>query len=118
MKYGKKVEATKIFNQVFVSCWGDSSSDSYDSKQGGDASMEIIKDEVLVFNSLFPLMADIGNDEDNQMTLLNIKKNIKDYSHGKLRSLAFVLFDSKGDLAKDKENLRKALEKCEKKWWN
>lgn len=73
--------------------------------------MMVMEHEVSVFDSLFSLIKDTDNEEYKPVTLLDIKKNLKDYSQSKLRSLASVLIDSLDDLAKDQESLKKTLKK-------
>lgn len=94
VKYGKKVEANKIVNQLLAVCWGNSSSDSDNFKQGDNVSILEMKDKAIIPDTHFVLMNDTKNDDDNLVTLLGIKKNLKDYSLTKLRSLASVLLDS------------------------
>lgn len=64
-------------------------------------------------DSQIAIITDSDRDSDNSVTLLNIKDNLKNYYLSKLRSLASVLIDSLNDLAKGKENLKNAMEKCE-----
>lgn len=68
--------------------------------------MVVLKNEVSVLYSLFALMPDTDTDEDNSMTLYDIKENLKDYSLSKLKSLASVMIYSLDDLDKVKEDLR------------
>lgn len=103
MKYSRKAKAYKVANQVLAS-WGDSSRDSNDFEQGNNISMMVMEDDVQVFDSLFSLMADIDDDEDEPVTFLDIKENLKNYSPSKLRSLAFVLVDYMDELLDTKKN--------------
>lgn len=75
MKFSKKAEADKVVNQVLASCWGNSSSDTHNSKEGEDGSMMVMKDKVLISDSLFALMVDTDNDEYKSVSLHNIKEN-------------------------------------------
>lgn len=91
-------------------------------------------------------MIDTDNEKSRPFTLFGIKENMKHYSLSKLRYLSSILIDSLDDLLKDKENLKKTLEKydeevielsvqvakvtnkkaklkedlkkCEEKWWS
>lgn len=115
MKFSKKAEADKVVNQVLEAYWGNSSNDLDDSEQGGYISMMVMEDEVSSFDSLFALMANTENDEDKLVTLLDIKKKLKDYSLSKLRSLASVLIYSLNELDKDKKNLKSPWKNMRKK---
>lgn len=77
-------------------------------------SMMVIEYDAQVFYSFFSLMEDSDDDEYNQVTLLDIKENLKNYFTNKLKSLAIVLIDIVNELTKDKEGLKKDLKKCEK----
>lgn len=77
--------------------------------------MVVMGYEVQVFDLLLSLMADTDDDEGKLVALFNIKENLKDYSFGKLKSIAFALIDSFNDFSKDKERLMESLEKYEEK---
>lgn len=77
--------------------------------------MVVVKDKAPVFDLLFSLMADYQADEDNPVTLYDIKEDLKDYSLSKLKPLASVLIDSLNNLAKGKEDMKEALENYEEK---
>lgn len=70
-------------------------------------------DDALVYDSLFILMANSDVDEDDKVTFLDIKENLKNYSLTELKSLDAVLIDNINDLTKDKEFYKINLEKCE-----
>lgn len=76
--------------------------------------MVVMEEKAQVFDLLFALKEDTYYNEDKHVTLLDIKENLKVYSLSKLRSLFSVLIDPLYDVAKDKENLKKVLEKYEK----
>lgn len=95
--------------------WGDSLSESDQSEQGENVPIIVMEDEVQVFDLLFVLMAETDDNEDEPVTLLDIKENLKNCSLNKLRSLASVLSDSMNELFKDKENLKKVLKKYDEK---
>lgn len=75
--------------------------------------MLAIEDDVQIYDYLFTLMAKSDDDEDNKVTLLDIKENLKDYSLKELKFLTVVLIDTIGELTKDKESLNKNLNKFE-----
>lgn len=68
--------------------------------------MVAVNDDASIFVSLFALVADTETDKYNLITLHDIKKNLKNYSLSKLKSLALMLIDSLDDLAKGKEYIR------------
>lgn len=74
--------------------------------------MIMVEDDVKVYDSFFALMANIDNDKDEKVTLLNIKENHKNYSLKEFKSLATVLIDTINDLTRDEECLKKDFEKC------
>lgn len=74
-----------------------------------------VKDESLIFDSIFSLIADTKINEDRPWTLNDIKQNLKDYSPNKLKSLESVLIDSLENLDKGKKDFREALENYEGK---
>lgn len=94
--------------------WCDSPSDLDESEQGEGISI-VAMEEAQVFESLLDLMEETDDNKDKPVILLDIKKNLKDYHLNKMRSLSSILIDSLNELAKDKENLKKNLDKCEEK---
>ncbi|MCD7449533.1 hypothetical protein HAX54_000373 [Datura stramonium] len=58
-------------------------------------------------------MAKSDNEDNEEVTFLAIKKNLKDYSLKELRSLVNVLIYAFCDLAKEKEFLNKNLDEYE-----
>ena len=64
-----------------LAAWGDSSSDSEDPDEPKDVSMVAVHEEEIVFNEMFALMAHTENEEeDNQITLLDMKNDLDKYS--------------------------------------
>lgn len=55
-------------------------------------------------------MAKSDDIEDDQVTLLNIKDSLKNYSPKRLKSLVIVMIDTVGDLIKDKEGIKEDLD--------
>lgn len=111
VKYKRNVVADKVTNQVLVA-WGDSFGDSNKSEQTKDVSMIVMEDDVRIFDSYFPLMVDLDSDENDHVTLQDIKDNLKDYYSKRLKFLAAMLIDIVNELTKDKESLKEDLDKC------
>ena len=74
---------------------GDSSSDSEDSEQPKDVSMLVVKDYEDVFDATFYLMVKFDDEEDEeQVTLSDLKQNLHAYCVKKIISLAALFIDS------------------------
>ncbi|XP_047257487.1 uncharacterized protein LOC124889575 [Capsicum annuum] len=56
----------------------------------------------------------MANSDDDEVTLLDTKENLKNYSLKELKFLTTMLIDTINELTKDKECWKKDLEKCEK----
>lgn len=67
----------------------------------------MIEDEDSVFNSLFTLIEKSDNQDDKEVTFLDSKENIKDYSLKEVNSSANVLIDAFCGLTKEKEFFNK-----------
>ncbi|XP_016558062.1 uncharacterized protein LOC107857737 [Capsicum annuum] len=67
----------------------------------------VVDDDVHNYDTLFGLMAKSHDAEDDKVTLLDIKNNLKNYS------LATMLVDTVNELTKDNECLNKNIDKCE-----
>ncbi|XP_069154264.1 uncharacterized protein [Solanum lycopersicum] len=90
---------------------GDSSSDSEDPDEPKDVSMVAVHEEETVFNEMFALMAHTEyEEEDNQVTLLDMKNDLDKYSLKKLRTLAKVMIDSVIELAYEKDTMNAELD--------
>ena len=64
-----------------LAAWGDSSSDSEDPDEPNDVSMVAVHEEETIFNEMFALMAHTENEEeDDQVTLLDMKNDLDNYS--------------------------------------
>ena len=73
--------ATDLVVKKALAAWGDSSSDSEDPDESNDVSMVVVHTEEIVFNEMFALMAHTENEEeDNQVTLLDMKNDLDKYS--------------------------------------
>lgn len=66
--------------------------------------MMAIEDNDMSFNSMFAFMSKSNKDEEDEVTFLDIKKNLKDYNLKELRSLENILIDSFCDLSKAKDS--------------
>lgn len=71
-KYNRKVEADRVTMHVIVAL-GDSLYDINQSEQHEDVSMMVVETDVQVYDSLFVLMKNPDEDEDDKVTLLDIK---------------------------------------------
>ncbi|XP_070007894.1 uncharacterized protein [Nicotiana sylvestris] len=91
-----------------LATWGDSSSESEREPDVENSSMMAVETEATKYNSLFVLMAESDNkeeDEDDEVNFRNVQRNMKSYSSKKLRSLSNVLIDAYYNLVNDKEIL-------------
>ncbi|XP_069153766.1 uncharacterized protein [Solanum lycopersicum] len=105
-----KAAADMVVKKALVA-WGDSSSDSEDPDEPKDVSMVVVHEEETVFNEMFVLMAHTENEEeDNQVTLLDMKNDLDKYSLEKLRTLAKVMLDSVIELTSERDTMNAELE--------
>ncbi|XP_069144523.1 spindle pole body component 110-like [Solanum lycopersicum] len=94
-----------------LAAWGDSLSDSEDPDEPKDVSMVAVQEEETVFNEIFALMAHTADEEeDNQVTLLDMKNDLDKYSLKKLRTLAKVMIDSVIELTSEKDTMNAELD--------
>ena len=94
-----------------LAAWGDSSSDSEDPDEPNDVSLVAVHEEETVLNEMFALMAHTKNEEeDNQVTLLDMKNDLDKYSLKKLRTLAKVMIDSVIELTSERDTMNAELE--------
>ena len=74
-------------------------------------SMVAVHEEETVFNEMFALMAHTENEEeDNQVTLLDMKNDLDKYSLKKLRTLEKVMLDSVIELTFERDTMNAELE--------
>ena len=79
-KRDRKAVADLVVKKA-LAAWGDSSSDSEDPDDPKDVSMVALHTEETVFNEMFALMAHTADEEeDNQVTLLDMKNDLDKYS--------------------------------------
>ena len=94
-----------------LAAWGDSSSDSEDPDEPKDVSMVAVHEEETDFNEMFALMAHTENEEeDDQVTLLDMKNDLDNYSLKKLRTLAKVMIDSVIELTSERDTMNADLD--------
>ena len=53
-----------------------------------------VEEYEITYDSLFALMASTEDEEENEVTLSDIKKNLDNYSTRKIKDLTTVLIDS------------------------
>ena len=94
-----------------LAAWGDSSSDSEDPDEPKDVSMVAVHEEETIFYEMFALMAHTENEEeDNHVTLLDMKNDLDKYSFKKLRTLAKVMIDSVIELTSERDTMNAELD--------
>ena len=94
-----------------LAAWGDSSSDSEDADEPKDVSMVVVHEEETVFNEMFALMSHTENEEeDNQVTLLDMKNDLDKYSLKKLRTLAKVMINFVIELTSERDTMNVELD--------
>ncbi|XP_070010888.1 uncharacterized protein [Nicotiana sylvestris] len=98
----KQEQYKQNHDKAALTAWGDSSSESENN------SMMAVETEATKYESLFALMAqsdDDEEDENDEVNFRDVQRNLKSYSSKKLRSLANVLIDAYYSLINDKEIL-------------
>ena len=109
-KRDRKAVADLVVKKALAT-WGGSSSDSEDPDEPKDVSMVAVHEEEIVFNEMFALMAHTEyEEEDNQVTLLDMKNDLDKYSLKKLRTLAKVMIDSVIELTSDRDTMNAELD--------
>ncbi|XP_070025255.1 COP1-interactive protein 1-like [Nicotiana sylvestris] len=105
-RFNRKSAADNIVKQA-LAAWGDSSSESERESDAENSSMMAVETEATKYDSLFALMAQSDNDEDedDEVNFRDVQRNLKSYSSKKLRSLSNVLIDAYYSLVNDKEIL-------------
>ena len=94
-----------------LAAWGDSSSDSEDPDEPNDVSMVVVHEEETIFNEMFALMAHTENEEeDNHVTLLDMKNDLDKYSLKNLRTSAKVMIDSVIELTSERDTMNVELD--------
>ncbi|XP_070013938.1 uncharacterized protein [Nicotiana sylvestris] len=99
-----------------LAAWGDSSSESEEETDAGDSSMMEVESEGNESDSIFALMAqsnDNEEDDNDEVNFRNVQRNMKSYSLKKLLSLANILIDAYHSLVDDKDALTIKLGEAE-----
>ncbi|KAK4729569.1 hypothetical protein R3W88_022557 [Solanum pinnatisectum] len=109
----RKANADQVVKKAFA-VWGNASSDSEEEENHEDVSMMAVNDDEIVFNSIFSLMAK-SDDEDDQdeITLFDLKSDLDTLSIKRLRKLIVVLIDSVDELTNENVMLSEKLSLCE-----
>nr|XP_010318127.1 uncharacterized protein LOC104646422 [Solanum lycopersicum] len=109
-KNDRKAAADYVVKKA-LTAWGDSSSDSEDPDEPNDVSMVVVHEEETIFNEMFAFMAHSENEEEeNKVTLLDIKHDLNIYSLKKLRTLANVMIDSVIELTSERTIMNAELD--------
>ncbi|XP_070028718.1 uncharacterized protein [Nicotiana sylvestris] len=91
-----------------LAAWGYSSGESEDETDAGDSSTMAVEVKENEYDSTLALMAQSYDDEDNdnkEVNVRDVQRNLKSYSSKKLMSLASVLIDAYHSLVEDRDSL-------------
>ncbi|XP_070057774.1 uncharacterized protein [Nicotiana tomentosiformis] len=105
--FKRKNTAHNVVKQAFAA-WRDFSGESEEENDAADSSMMAVKNEANEYDSIFTLMAQSHDDEDDdndEVNFSDVQRNLKSYSPKKLMSLANVLIDAYHSLVSDKDAL-------------
>ena len=94
-----KVVADYVVKKAF-DAWGDSSSDSEDPDEPNNVSMVVVHKEETIFNE----------EDEDKVTLRDMKHDLNNYSLKKLRTLANVMIDSVFDLTSERDIMNAELD--------
>ncbi|XP_070040062.1 uncharacterized protein [Nicotiana tomentosiformis] len=106
-KFKRRDAADNMVKQALAD-WGDSSSESEGEDDQGDTSMIVADNGSSEYESIFALMAKCDDDEDkeeDEISFLDVQRNLKTYSKKILMSLANVLIDAYHSLINEKNTL-------------
>ncbi|XP_070007944.1 uncharacterized protein [Nicotiana sylvestris] len=106
-RFKRKNVADNVVKQA-LAAWGDSSNESDEENDASDSSIMVVEGEANKYDSIFSLMAQSDNDEDDDNDEVNFKdvqRNLKSHSPTKLMSLANALIDVYHSLVDDKDAL-------------
>ncbi|XP_070025962.1 uncharacterized protein [Nicotiana sylvestris] len=106
-RFSQKSAADNVVKQA-LAAWGDSSSESEGELDVEKSYMMAVEHEVKEYDSLFALMAQSDDDEEDdndEVSFRDVKRNLKSYSSKKLMSLANFLIDVYYSLINDKDVL-------------
>ena len=111
----RKATADMVVKRA-LAAWGDSSSDSEDPDEPNDMSMVAVHEEETIFNEMFALMAHAENEEeDDKVTLLDMKNDLNNYSLKKLRRMTKVMIDSVIELTSERDIMNAELDSLTEK---
>ncbi|XP_069155731.1 uncharacterized protein [Solanum lycopersicum] len=109
-KNDRKAAADYVVKKA-LAAWGDSSSDSEDPDEPNDVLMVVVHEEETIFNEMFAFMDHSENEEEeDKVTLLDMKHDLNTYSLKKLRTLANVMIDSVIELTSEGDIMNAELE--------
>lgn len=90
-------------------------SESEESKCPKDTFMLAFKDDNNVFNGMFAFMEKYDDEEDEEkVTLFDLKQNLNAYSIRKLKNLVVVQIDSVIELTTEKDSMNNSLDNFNK----
>ncbi|XP_070017888.1 uncharacterized protein [Nicotiana sylvestris] len=110
-RFSRKSAVDNVVKQALVA-WGESSSESEGEPDAENSFMMAVETETTKYDSLFGLMAqsdDDEEDENDEVNFRDVQRNLKSYSSKKLSPLANVLIDAYYSLISDKEILTMEL---------
>ncbi|XP_069148130.1 MAR-binding filament-like protein 1 [Solanum lycopersicum] len=109
-KNDRKATANYLVKKA-LAAWGDSSSDSKDPDEPNDVSMVAVHEEETICNEMFAHMAHTKNEEeDDKVTLLDMKNDLNNYSLKKLRRMTKVMIDSVIELTSERDIMNAELD--------
>ncbi|XP_070013120.1 uncharacterized protein [Nicotiana sylvestris] len=106
-KFNRRDAADNMVKQA-LDDWGDSFSESEGENDQGNAYMMVADKGSSEYESIVALMAKYDDDEDkeeDEVSFLDVQRNLKTYSKKKLMSLANVLINAYHSLINDKNAL-------------
>lgn len=86
-------DVTKYAVKRALAVWRDSSSYSGEDKRNEGVSMIALEDEKVTFDTRFYFM-DTKDEEEEKVTLSDVKENLENYLARKVKNLANMLLDS------------------------
>ena len=98
-KNDRKVAADYVVKKA-LAAWGDSSCDSEDPDEPNNVSMVVVHKEETIFNE----------EDEDKVTLRDMKHDLNNYSLKKLRTLTNVMIDSVIDLTSERDIMNAELD--------
>ncbi|XP_070023397.1 uncharacterized protein [Nicotiana sylvestris] len=96
--------ANNVVKQAFAA-WGDFSSESEEEPDVGSSSMMVVQNGAKEFDSLFAVMAQPDEDDNDEVNFRDVQRNLKSYSSKKLMLLANILIDTYYSFVNDNDAL-------------